>query len=1579
MKKRGFTLVELLGVIVILGIVLGLAVVGYVNITESMKRSYYSGQEESILLAAGEYYNYNRDKEPKMFGQAERVSLQELITNGYIEKVLDRKQVECDLENSTIVAYKDSYEKLNYEVCLKCPNDEYETKNVCEKSIEDYGLKVETRVGETSKEYREGSWVNQDVWLIFKTGNDVIRVEVKGAKGSSKSCSLEEKNGIKSCKIKVEVSDTYEIEGYGTSNQKTEKQTKEILIDKKEPSFEIEDPTGLVTIAKRETEKKEIDFGGNGEESVEITNGIKNIKDNESGIEAVRYSLENTNKEKYLTGTIENERVVFSKTVTRGSWILKVEAYDKAGNKREEKLIYNVNQKVERPDNLCENKTYNGKSQTIVKSAPVEMTFDKTTGIDAKSYNITASLKENYVWKTGDRLEGATFQCKIEPKKVTVSWGSTTFTYNGSAQGPTASVATGVSGETMTLTTTKNTSAGSYTSNASCLSVTGGQKLCSNYTLDGNTKGYVINKITPTITLSATSGTVTAGKTITFNEKANVKGKFTVKSSDTTKATVSQASGNDINANTNNLVTISGLSDGSSTITVNFTPTDTTNYNDAAAKTYVVTIVKSATIPTNSLCVARTYTGSSQQLTSVTSGTGYTLSGYNQTNAGTYTITASLASGYRWSDNTTGNKTFSCSIAKATPTITLDKTSGETVVGYNLTFNEKANVKGKFTIKSSDTTKATVSQASGNEINANTNNLVTVNPVAAGSSTITVNFTPTDTTNYNNAAAKTYTATIRNKAVVPTNSLCVARTYTGSSQQLTSVTSGTGYTLSGYNQTNAGTYTITASLTSGYRWSDNTTGNKTFSCSIARQGINEPNCNSASYNGNTQTLLAAKTSGGYTNQAITGKNVGSYSTTLTLNSNYQWSSGSNVTSNRTKTCSISKGNATCRIKEKPELTYPSNATQTLLYECTGDGTISVESSNQSVLIVSDVGNTSAKLITKKLGRVNITVYQAEGTNYNATSTNWSTEVLEAYTVTFDANGGSVSKTSKTVLYNNKYGELPFPTRNGYNFVGWTDSILKNGGDYHQNKSCWYEQYLQDGKMLSNNCDDIVMIPNKKYTIFMKLRSNYSDNTLKVKFKTMNNVDLAEVSFPARSTATQKSIITFNSSYDRFNGIYLDTNNSGIDINWIKIYDDEVNSSNDNFYISSEDKVFQKRDHTLYAVWQQIPPVNYAAILDPNGGTINGGSSLTLRVAMGSSCAHFNNYVPVREGYTFDGWYTERTGGTSVNSYTWNVTTSKTFYAHWIQNPVRNPGITCTSSIYRGHTGSISISGADGATLSYGTSDASKITVNNTTLTASSTNTGTSTITVTFAYPETTIDRTCVVESKLGVSRTNSKDYASIQAGVNAASSGGTVELLVNNSISSAVTVNNKNIIMNLNSKTLTSTGADAFKITGSSTFTLKSGTIKGNTIVRSEGSSIITVESGTYTASGTDNVVFNVAGTSQLTVSGGTITSNASNGIYVGGSGSKAIIKGGTITGHIIGVMLHHGTASISNGTIKGETVDGVKIINDASATITGGNINGKNWATYDCSSGSITINGGTFNTISGYGGKGKHYVGSTC
>ncbi len=44
-----------------------------------------------------------------------------------------------------------------------------------------------------------------------------------------------------------------------------------------------------------------------------------------------------------------------------------------------------------------------------------------------------------------------------------------------------------------------------------------------------------------------------------------------------------------------------------------------------------------------------------------------------------------------------------------------------------------------------------------------------------------------------------------------------------------------------------------------------------------------------------------------------------------------------------------------------------------------------------------------------------------------------------YTVTFNANGGTVSTTSKTVTKGSTYGTLPTPTRTGYDFSGWYTS------------------------------------------------------------------------------------------------------------------------------------------------------------------------------------------------------------------------------------------------------------------------------------------------------------------------------------------------------------------------------------------------------------------------------------------------------------------------------------------------------------------------------------------------------------
>ncbi len=48
-----------------------------------------------------------------------------------------------------------------------------------------------------------------------------------------------------------------------------------------------------------------------------------------------------------------------------------------------------------------------------------------------------------------------------------------------------------------------------------------------------------------------------------------------------------------------------------------------------------------------------------------------------------------------------------------------------------------------------------------------------------------------------------------------------------------------------------------------------------------------------------------------------------------------------------------------------------------------------------------------------------------------------------YKVTFDANGGTVSKGSKEVTRNSTYGDMPTPTRSGYEFEGWYTA--KTGG------------------------------------------------------------------------------------------------------------------------------------------------------------------------------------------------------------------------------------------------------------------------------------------------------------------------------------------------------------------------------------------------------------------------------------------------------------------------------------------------------------------------------------------------------
>jgi uncharacterized repeat protein (TIGR02543 family) len=55
--------------------------------------------------------------------------------------------------------------------------------------------------------------------------------------------------------------------------------------------------------------------------------------------------------------------------------------------------------------------------------------------------------------------------------------------------------------------------------------------------------------------------------------------------------------------------------------------------------------------------------------------------------------------------------------------------------------------------------------------------------------------------------------------------------------------------------------------------------------------------------------------------------------------------------------------------------------------------------------------------------------------------------VNTYTLTFDAQKGTVSPTSKTVICDAAAGDLPTPTRVGYIFGGWYTATSGGGTQY----------------------------------------------------------------------------------------------------------------------------------------------------------------------------------------------------------------------------------------------------------------------------------------------------------------------------------------------------------------------------------------------------------------------------------------------------------------------------------------------------------------------------------------------------
>ena len=119
-NKKGFTLVEALAAVVILGILSATAIMGYSKYVKTAQDNYNKKQEDLVTQAGRDYFNDNRGKLPQAPGEERCVLLDTLISNKYIGQVTDYKKSSCGGENSKVCAVKLDTSKYLYYSKLSC-------------------------------------------------------------------------------------------------------------------------------------------------------------------------------------------------------------------------------------------------------------------------------------------------------------------------------------------------------------------------------------------------------------------------------------------------------------------------------------------------------------------------------------------------------------------------------------------------------------------------------------------------------------------------------------------------------------------------------------------------------------------------------------------------------------------------------------------------------------------------------------------------------------------------------------------------------------------------------------------------------------------------------------------------------------------------------------------------------------------------------------------------------------------------------------------------------------------------------------------------------------------------------------------------------------------------------------------------------------------------------------------------------------------------------------------------------------------------------------------------------------------
>ena len=107
MKNKGFTLVEILGVMTLLGIIFALIYPNVMHMMDQAKQNEYEDYQDNIFLAAEAYVNANSELSSRLVAEGNQVIItySDLLQNGYLSTKIvepDSGKTVADLPTKTV-------------------------------------------------------------------------------------------------------------------------------------------------------------------------------------------------------------------------------------------------------------------------------------------------------------------------------------------------------------------------------------------------------------------------------------------------------------------------------------------------------------------------------------------------------------------------------------------------------------------------------------------------------------------------------------------------------------------------------------------------------------------------------------------------------------------------------------------------------------------------------------------------------------------------------------------------------------------------------------------------------------------------------------------------------------------------------------------------------------------------------------------------------------------------------------------------------------------------------------------------------------------------------------------------------------------------------------------------------------------------------------------------------------------------------------------------------------------------------------------------------------------------------------